>query len=244
MDHIDTARAKKSRQTLKIAAATLLGIFVISTIAQYVWLSSGSAEWNFKEERNGIRIWTQKVPNNPLLKGRAQFRVRSTLGGITRVVFDPEVHRVNHMDNAVALEEVRSARYYSVFNTLTQVMPWPFKTREFVLSSQYLQDPKTKAIEFNAMAAPNKIPASDCCVRLVHVHNRWSATPRGNGEVDFEFYWDIDWGGGMPYVLQNALLPGALYKAMSDFRNLMEKYKSDTFAGIEEPDAVEVAATP
>jgi len=233
-----------SRKTLTIAAATLLGIFVISTVANYLWLSSGSAEWKFKEERNGIKIWTQKTPDNPLLKGRAQFRIRSTLGGITKIVFDPEVHRVNHMDNAVALEEVRSPRYYSVFNRLTTELPWPFKTREFVLSSQYLQDPKTKAIEFNAMAAPNKIPASACCVRLVHVHNRWSATPLGNGEVDFEFYWDIDWGGGMPYVMQNMMLPSAVYKAMSDFRNLMEKYQNDTYAGIEEPDTVKVAATP
>jgi hypothetical protein len=242
MNHVDTAKAEKSRKTLKIAAATLLGIFLISTIAQYVWLSSGSTEWNFKEERNGIKIWTQKVPNNPLLIGRAQFRVRSTLGGLTKVVFDPEVQRTTM--HAIAIEEVRSPHYYSVFNALKQQVPWPFETREFVLLTQYLQDPKTKAIEFNAMAAPNKIPASACCVRLVHVHNRWSATPRGNGEVDIEFYWDVDLGGGMPYVLQNMMLPGGLLKQMSDFRNLMEQHRSDTLAAIEEPDAVRVAGTP
>jgi hypothetical protein len=244
MDEVKPDEAGKSRKILKIAAATLAGIFVLSTGAHYVWLSSGSAEWNFKEERNGIKIWTQKVPNNPLLKGRAQFRVRSTLGGITKIVIDPEVHRANHMMKAIAIEVVRTPHYFSVFNTFKQEMPGPLKTREFVLLSQYLQDSKTKAIEFNAMAAPNKIPASDCCVRLVHVHNRYTATPRDNGEVDIEFLWDVDLGGGVPYALQNALLPSALYKAMSDFRNLIEKYKTDRIDVIEEPDAVQVAGTP
>jgi len=98
-----------------------------------------------------------------------------------------------------------------------------------------VQDPKTKAIELNAMAAPNKIPPSDCCVRLVHLHNRYTVTPRGDGNVDIEFFWDIDLGGAFPYALQNAALPSALYKAMNDFRDLVAKYDHDTVDYISEP---------
>jgi hypothetical protein len=237
MNDVKQGGRGKARKALKIGATTLTGLFAASLVAHYLWLGSGSNEWKLAEERNGIKIWTQKTPDNPLLKGRARFTVRSTLGGIIKIVYDLDVHKANNMMKVTFLDSQRNPGYYSVFNTFTQEMPWPFKARQFVLLSQHVQDPQTKAIELNAMAAPNKIAASNCCVRLVHLHNRYLVTPRSDGQVDIEFFWDIDLGGAFPYALENAALPGALYKAMDDFRNLIAKYNHDTVDYISEPHA-------
>lgn len=237
MNDVKVNKGGRARKILKFGAATLALLSCVLVTAHYVWLGSGSNEWTLKEERDGIKIWTQKTPGNPLLKGRAQFRVRSTLGGVIKIVYDLDVHKKNNMMKVTFLEAQHSPGYYGVFNTFTQEMPGPFKPRQFVLLSQHVQDPKTKAIELNAMAAPNKIPPSDCCVRLVHLHNRYTVTPRGDGNVDIEFFWDIDLGGAFPYALQNVVLPSALYKAMDDFRTLIAKYNCDTVDYISEPGA-------
>lgn len=236
---VETQDTKRGlgRKVLKIGAIVLALVLPLMVVAHYFWLVSGTNEWKLQEERNGIKIWTQKTPGNPLLKGRAQFQVRSTLGGIIKIVYDREVHKANHMMQVNFYEAQHSPGYFGVFNSFKQEMPAPFQAREFVLLSQHVQDPKTKAIELNAMAAPNKIPPSDCCVRLVHLHNRYIVTPRADGNVDVEFFWDIDLGGAFPYALQNAALPSALYKAMDDFRNLIAKYKTDRVDYIAEPDA-------
>ncbi len=237
MDDTPVKGRTRARRILKLAAMALALVLPGLVVAHYVWLASGSNEWEFKEERNGIRIWSQKTPGNPLLKGRAQFQVQSTLGGIVKIVYDLNVHKENHMMKVTFLEAQHSPGYYGVFNTFTQDLPGPFKPRQFVLLSQHVQDPVTKSIELNAMAAPNKIPASDCCVRLVHLHNRYTLTPRGDGTVDVVFFWDIDLGGAMPYALQNLVQSGALYKAMDDFRNLIAKYSHDTVDYVSEPGA-------
>jgi hypothetical protein len=234
MDETNVGKSGKARKILKISAAALLGVFVVSTIGHFLWLGSSSGGWQFQEERDGIKIWTQKVRDNPLLKGRAQFRVKSTLGGIVKIVYDPVVHQENNMMKVTFLESAQRPGYYAVFNSFTQAMPPPLTTREFVLLSQHVQDRNTKAIQLNALAAPNKIPASDCCVRLVHVHNRYTLTPQDNGEVEIEFFWDVDLGGAVPYALQNVMLPEALYMAMNDFRKLIQKYHRDTVAYIDE----------
>jgi hypothetical protein len=232
MGEVKDKGPNKARRILLVGSATLIGVLAA---AHFVWLGSGSPDWKFKEERNGIAIWTQKSPGNPLLMGRAKFRVKSTIGGIVKIVYDLNVHKANNMMKVTFMESERTSGYYSVFNTFTQDMPFPFKKRQFVLLSQHVQNPQTGAIELNAMAAPNKVAPSDCCVRLVHLHNRYTLTPVGNGEVDIDFFWDLDLGGAFPYVLQNLTLPGALYKAMDDFRNLIAKYNTDRFEYIDEP---------
>jgi hypothetical protein len=224
-----------TRKIVSIGAMSLAAIFSLLIVAHFIWLGSSSNEWDFKQEKNGIKIWTQKTPGNALLKGRAQFRVKSTLGGIVKIVYDANVHKENNMMKVNSLESVRAPGYYSAFNTFIQAMPFPFETREFVLLSQHLQNPQTKEIELNAVAAPNKIPPSDCCVRLVHLHNRYTLTPLKNGEVDINFFWEIDMGGAFPYVLQNMALPDVLYETMDGFRNLIAKYSNDKFDYISEP---------
>jgi len=242
MDDVKAIGSAKPRKWLWIGSTVLLAVFILLTVGHFIWLGSGSNEWQLAQEKNGIKIWTQKTPGNPLLKGRAQFKVQSTLGGILKVVYDLDVHKANKMPEFTVLGSARMPGYFSAFNTFEQPMPFPFKAREFMLLSQHLQDPKTHVIELNAMAAPNKTPPSDCCVRLVHVHNRYTLTPVGNGEVEMDFLWDIDMGGAFPYALENAALPGTLYKAMDDFRNLIAKYKNDKLDYITEPSETRVSA--
>jgi len=234
-DAKEQASRGRARKILRICTSALALVFVVLVVAHYAWLNSGSNEWVSKGERDGISMWTQKTPGSPLLKGRARFEVQSTLGGIIKIVYDLDVHKANNMMKVSFLEAQHSPGYFAVFNTFRQEMPWPFQRREFVLLSQHVQDPDSKAIELNALAAPDKIPASDCCVRLEHLHNRYLVTPLAGGRARVEFFWDIDLGGAFPYALQNVALPEVLYKAMDDFRTLIAKYQHDTVDYISEP---------
>jgi len=237
MNDVKNRPRGRARKILKFGAVALALLFPLLAMVHYLWLVSGTNEWKLTDERNGITIWTQKTPGNPLLKGRARFQVRSTLGGIIKIVYDRDVHKANNMMKVNFIEAQHAPGYFGVFNKFTQDMPWPFQAREFVLMSEHVQNATTKAIELNALAAPNKVTPSDCCVRIVHLHNRYTVTPRSDGAVDIEFFWDIDLGGAFPYALQNVALPGNLYKAMDDFRTLIAKYKNDTVDYIAEPGA-------
>ena len=53
------------------------------------------------------------------------------------------------------------------------------------------------------MAAANKIPLHDCCVRITHIHNRWQVLPARDGKVEISLVQDFGMGGFFPDMLLN-----------------------------------------
>ena len=229
MNSIDSTSTppKKGRKILLIGVISLISILLIS---HFIWVGSGSNQWKLVKDENGIKIWTIKTPGNSMIKCKANFRVQSTLGGIIKLIEDTSSWADLGMDKKkiTMMNQIHAPGYYSAYMGFKQNMPFPFTDREIITLMQRFQDPQSKKIEINVMAAPNKLPPIKGYVRIEHMHNNYTYTPLKNGEVDVDFRNEFDLGGFVPYVVKNIGAPEFLYKMMVDFKRIMkmEKYKN------------------
>jgi len=213
---------------------------LILLIAHFIWMDAGSNEWKLVKDENGIKIWTIKTPGNKLLKTKANFQIQSTLGGIIKLIEDTTSWADLGMDKnkIVIMDTIHTPGYYSGYMGYKQEMPFPLKDREIITLMQRFQNPVTKTIEINVLAAPNKLPPSKDFVRIEHMHNSYTFTPVADGIVEIDFNNEFDLGGSIPYFIKNLGASSLLYTMMFDLKNKMsmDKYKNAKLDYIKEYD--------
>jgi len=236
-------RSSRRRRFLKygmIGSAFLLsGVFV----ANWLWLISGSNQWELKIDEDGTQVYTLKTPGSSMLK----------IKGVTQSnEFTLSNHLAPFLDESIqddnCGEWVAGCTRYEILKpwdpqTQYNVTMWtislfePFAPREFLLQGHLSQDPKTKVVTLENIAVPNKAPLNDCCLRLTHVHNVWTYTPLGDGTIKVEFVSDFDMGGAFPRFLLNLGGPSEIHKMLTvDNPQLLrqEKYRNAVLDFIDE----------
>ncbi|WP_024769842.1 SRPBCC family protein [Aquimarina macrocephali] len=207
----------------------LLLTFIISSIHS-LWKNSGSGEWKMKSDKKGMVVYTLKVPGETWLKIKIVGRLKAKLASILTLMRNPDAAKDVGMFDSYYINgsdpKLDGADPKQVYYTFKQKLFPPFKHREFVVKSEFSQDPVSKEMKFNFVAAPDKLPVNKRCHRVTKMHNRWRYTPLKNGEVEYEFVYDaVDPGGYFPYALANWLIPSMLPYAFAKMPKILDKEK-------------------
>lgn len=205
----DAARpaATRTRRALRGAGYGLAGLVVAYCAASVLWKMSGSGKWELEFERDGVQVYSLKAPGaeNKQFKAvtRANYTLNQLVGGLIENA-TPQNCRDN-IPGCLGMQVVTpwSAKTMSDTVLWRLGLPGPFAPREMILRSQVVQDPRTRAVTVNILAAPNALPRNPGTVRVTHLQNRWVYTPVGNGKVEIEFLQDVDLGGMFPTILLN-----------------------------------------
>lgn len=244
--HATISTGKKrslARTLLRIALVTGLVLVVGLFTAHLVWKSSGSGKWRLEIDRGGIQVYSMKSPGSTLKHFRVVSRAKTSLQHVVAVFTDTSLQHCNDWlrtcSSSWPIEAWNAEGHYQLAFYRVN-LSWPFSPREFVLKVQFGQDPQSKALSIDVMAAPELLPEDKCCVRVTHMHNRWRWTPVKNGEVEVEILEDMD--VRLPYFLVNARAK-QLWSFMSRVPGLLdrEQYPNEKFDFVEEP-ATETAA--
>jgi hypothetical protein len=221
------------RRYLKNTVLGLMFVLSASVIANWLWIMSGSNQWELKIDEGGTQVYTLKAPGASMLKIRAVMQTKEfTLSNHLAPLLDTSIQD----DCATWVPGCLSYKILQAWDpkTLSNVtmwtlgMPGPFSPREILLQGQLVQDPLSKVLTLENIAVPNKIAPNACCVRLSHVHNVWRYTPMGDGNIKVEFVNDMDMGGAFPKFLLNLGAPGEIHKMLTlDNPKLLrqEKYR-------------------
>ncbi|MEO7323239.1 MAG: hypothetical protein ABIW82_00260 [Dokdonella sp.] len=203
------------RSLLLLVAAAVLGHFV--------YKYSGSDEWHALPEKDGVKVFWQKMPGTTIVKYKGVTRFRSSLTSITRFMQDPTTCDDVGCSDYVVLDNVSPQVQYMSFVYNYK----PFSKRQFVVKVEVLQDPNSKEVTVHYASDPNRIPANDCCVRVPHMNNTWTFKPAGNGELDVEYIVDMYEGGMIPYFVYSAIHEKTEYIALRNISNFVvsDKYK-------------------
>lgn len=226
------AKPKTSSKTLLkalwLGAISLAGLYFITHL---IWTLSGSNQWEFHSEKNGVKVYTLKVPGSPLRQVKAVTRVHTTVARLVEMVRDPQVCADIGCTGARTLERVNDSLQYDYF----QLEVSPFQKREFVIEEQFHQNPETKAVFMSVAAVPDKIPPNPCCFRVTQLNNSLQFTPLGNGEVEIEYVVSQNEGGFIPDLFLNWRRPQVMSNLhrMQDLAN-REKYENARFDFIKE----------
>jgi hypothetical protein len=243
--------SKPRDRVWRIFKAGGIGLSVLISavyLANWLWEMSGSNRWELKIDREGTQVYTLKSPGSAMIKVRAVTRSKEfTLSNHLAPFFDESIQ-----DNCG--EWVAGCLNYKILKPWDpkiqrNVTMWtlalfpPLAPREFVLQGQLFQDPQTKRVTLENIAAPNNAPRNDCCVRIEHVHNVWHYTPLPDGSIEVEFLSDMDMGGAFPKFLLNLGAPAQLHKMLAEENPKLLRQAKYRSATVDFLDAGKVSAT-
>jgi hypothetical protein len=214
-------KPKKRRRILRFFGISLGLLSLIMVAWHFVWKYSGSGEWEFVHEKEGTKVFSLKTPGVTLQKYKMIGQFDAKLGPIMKVMRDPDAcDDVGCFDSRI-LNNKDFPRY--VYYTFKYPTPKPFKPREFVVLSEFHQDPDTKEIYVDFQAAEGLLPPDDCCVRVTKMHNKWMFRPLSNGKVEVEFIIDADLGGSLPYFLLNARMRANIHTNVTEIQEVLDR---------------------
>lgn len=214
------ARPARLRKVLRFAlygaSATLVAVFA----ANIAWTMSGSSKWELEIDRDGVKVYSLKTPGAYNTQFKAVMRGKYTLNQLVGGLIENSTldNCKKNIPDCVDVKVISpwSAKTMSDTVLWKLALPEPLSAREMVLRSQVFQDPATKTVTVEILAAPSSAPRNADAVRLTHIQNRWRYTPVGKGEVEIEFLQDFDMGGMFPTLLLNLAGAEETYKFIHD----------------------------
>jgi hypothetical protein len=226
---------RRKRKLGRYALYAVLALAVLLLPAHLLWSASGSNQWQLALDKEGVKVWTMKTPGSELVRIKASTRVKASLSAMVKLLEDLDSCVDAKCYDARVIQPIASVpSQYAAYVQFKFDIPG-LTTREYVLMQEHIQDPLSKKIEINIIAAPNRIARDACCVRITHLHNHWTLTPLKNGELDIEFMQDTDIGG-LPYFLANPALTYGTHEILHGMQALMDmpKYRDARLANIAE----------
>ena len=217
--------AKIKKWSLRLSKVLLIigvSLAALYFVVHLIWRFSGSNQWEFVEEKNGVKLYTLKAPGLDSIQVRAVVQIRSKLSSIVAFMQDyssctplgcTEPKQVERVDDQL--------QYYS----FRYASPFPFQEREFVIRSQFYQNPHTKEVLMSIDAAPDKVPPNNCCFRVTDINNRWRFTPLENGLVEIEATQKMNIGGFVPDLLLNMRRPQSLARVLMRLEGFVNEKK-------------------
>ena len=222
MSKEETVAAKPSRIRRLLRFAAYAGVMSVIAIfaGNVLWRMSGSNEWELEFERNGVKVWSLKEPGAYNKQYRAVMQGDFTLNQLVAGLIEnstPEMCKQN-IPGCMAVQVIEPWSNETMTDTVLWKLelPEPFLPRESLIRSHVHQDPKTKTVTVDVMAAPNSAPRNPGTIRLTQFQNRWRYTPVGKGKVEVEFIQNIDMGGMFPDFLLNLGGAEETYKFLHD----------------------------
>lgn len=207
------------RRLIKFAALGSVSLVLLYVVADWAWTMSGSNKWELKIDEDGTKVYTLKAPGDRSIKVRGVTRSKEfTISTHIAPFFDENIQKdcSQWVEGCFEYRILKKWEKNSPYNvTMWSVEMPPFSPRQILLQGNLSQDPVTKVLTMENIAAPNKLPTDDCCVRLDHVHNVFKYTPLGDGTVEVELTYDIDMGGLFPHHLLNMAAPREVHKMLT-----------------------------
>lgn len=215
-------RAGRLARIAKAAGTATLVVLLLALVGDQIWVRSGSSEWTLVSDRDGIRVSSMKSPGYRLKKYKMEMRVESGLSDIVYYMSDLDTGYDVGATDIRRIEEVRDPPVVLVYDTYKLDLS-PFGKLDVLIVNHYAQDPDTGVVHINVHAAPGKLPADPAVPRVRHLSNRFTLTPVADGGVDIELLSEMDLG--LPYLLQNAVMPGVAHEEFTKMREMMKKDK-------------------
>lgn len=223
------------RKLARILFRVSLSLVVVLFFAQLIYRLSGSNQWELVLEKDGIKAYSLKAPGSDLVQFKAVGRIHSTLPGIVAWMKDTNACKVQGCTESIEVERVGDQLQYNYF----QYDFSPFGKRDFMIRSQFYQNPETKEVLLTVAAIADRFPRKEGFFRVTNMNNKWRLTPLDNGQVEVEIENNLDPGGLFTATLFNMRRPEGMYDILTHLEKWVnkEKYQNAKFDFIKEKDS-------
>lgn len=183
-------------------------------------------EWQLKRDKNGVQVFTSKVPGSKYKAVRAVATLSGKASSAIALVLDskacPEWAELCKLSERVKVISPREFYIYT-YNDL----PFPVKDRDAVTHVIWSQDSQTGRISMTSTVTDGYREPVKKAIRLEQAVAQWHFTQTDNGTVLVESFAHIDPNGATPAWLTNMLLVDSPYKTIMNMREIVESGRYD-----------------
>jgi len=227
------------RKIGKFVAYAVAIVVATLTIAHFAWKYSGSNQWELWQDKDGVAIYTLKVPGATRLQFKVITRIHTTLDRVVAVMTDTTTDGCRNFIRGCNSGRIfkpfdeQSLNYIQAYRIVVKPRLLP-RDLAVVNKVQLSRDPRTKALLVSVTGVPELLPSDPCCFNMTHLDNHWRFTPLENDMIELEFTENDD--PGIPYWLYNRFLlhPKAGMRRASERAFNREKYRNAEFAFLKE----------
>jgi hypothetical protein len=220
-----------------MAHTTKLVFFVIAAfLASHAAAQVDGVEYNWKKkkDKDGIAIYTSKVPGSKYHALRGVMVVKGTASSLVSLVKDTSTcaQWVDLCREARIHNRISDTEYYVYsYNDI----PFPVADRDVIAKTVWSQDPDSLKITMSAYPKPDIVPKTKA-VRITEALSQWHFTPRSDGTTLVENFAHINPNGPTPAWLTNRLLVSSPYKTLKNMRAMIEEgaYENEKVTFIKE----------
>jgi hypothetical protein len=201
--------------------------FIVITLLFCCWMrGNGQSDWEFKTEKEGIKVYTRTFPDSKFKAIRVDLDLQATLSQIVALLMDVNTgpEWVYATKTCVLLKQVSPSEvvYYSEVK-----LPWPVANRDFIAQLKVTQDAKTKVVTIDGPVIPDFVPVKEGIVRVRQSVGKWVITPLGPHHIKIVYTLRTDPGGDLPPWLFNLFVTKG---PTESFKNLQEQLKKPAYA--------------
>jgi hypothetical protein len=226
------------RRLARILFRASVSLIVLVFFAQLIWKFSGSNQWELVLEQDGIKVYSLKTPGTELVQFKAIGKIHSTLAGVVAWMKNPDTCKIQGCTESYEVERVGELLQYNYF----QYDFSPFGKRDFVIRSQFYQNPNNKEVLLTVAAVADKVPSKEGFLRVTDMNNKWRLTPLDNGDLEVEIENNLDFGGFAPMAAFNLKRPKSMHHILTHLQGWTEKYQNAKFDFIKEKNSNQTAS--
>jgi hypothetical protein len=200
------------------------GTFLLISIAFFLLSSSRivkAQDWEFKKERDGIKVYTREEPNSAMKSFKGVTDLHTSMEKVMEVVgnvqnndwWDKNITEIRILFH----EKDRFVKYYLVYD-----VPWPLTDRDLCVESKFSADPVTGERFVNSVSLLNVVPERKDRVRIKKYWQKWIIQPKGKGVVHVTLEGSVDPGGIVPAWLYNMVITETPLKVISGIKKRVE----------------------
>jgi len=196
---------------------------------------TGDADWVFKKEISGIKIYTREADDSDIKELKFTTVINSSVSSTIALLVDVDnydqwVYKCAESTILKELNELQSYCYYNVD------FPWPMSDRDMIIYSEIVQDPVTKEVISSSYGRPEYIPEKEGRVRIYDHFNQWRFKPTSSNRIEATYLLKSDPAGSIPSWMINLAIDQGPLKSMKGFLKHLndEKYKDVKLPGIED----------
>jgi hypothetical protein len=188
-------------------------------------------------DRNGVKVWTCAIPDQPLRGFKATTTVNSTLGGLVSLLMDTGA-AADWVYRTDRIELLKRDDRTQTFTVRAETDFWPLKNRDVIIDGRISQDPATLTVTVDSRSVSNpQFPHRSDFVRMPSLWGLWEFKPLGDGRIEVTMSGHANPGGHIPGFLVNMFVEDTPYQTLMGLRRMVAngKYQRVRLDGIREP---------
>lgn len=174
-------------------------------------------------DKQGIKVWTFQIPNNPAFNYRASTEVDNNLTSVVALILDTGylTKWVPYVSVVDVLDRDDTAGTFTI--RMEMDFPFPLKDRDVVVKGKISQTPQGIVTIKNQIASDSRAPVNPKLVRITRYEGEWVLKPLSANKVSVMTTGYADPGGNVPLSIANMFTQKQPFEMLKNMKQEVKK---------------------